>query len=83
MSSQIFGPLTPSSPSSGSEPPLVVRVDQLVREGVLHVAFAHEAVLAQEDAQLGRVAAGHGGGTGAAGDGEGEMRGWIGGGGGL
>lgn len=48
-----------------------------MREGVFHVSFAHEAVLAQEDAQLGRVAAGHGGGTGTAGDGEGEMRGWI------
>jgi hypothetical protein len=36
-------------------------MDQLVREGVFHVSFAHEAVLAQEDAQFGRVAAGHGG----------------------
>jgi hypothetical protein len=76
MSSQIFTPFR-SSPSSGSEPPLIVRMDQLVREGVFHVSFAHEAVLAQEDAQFGRVAAGHGGGTRAAGDGEGEMRGWI------
>ena len=67
--SQVLAPL-----AHDLEPSAVPRMHELVRERVLHVTLAHEPVLAQEDAERGREAAGERGRARLAADGQRQVR---------